>query len=706
MGIIILVLILSGIGWAEQPGNGLFHSYSSCDKNEKDWGPGYCGDPVTTIWAATAPTCDLSEFNTILANGGCGPPSAVQLLANSTHTAVILTKSSVGDLGVVSAKELFWRVEYLIGGSTPVNAAQQWGAYLTTNKTLPIAKGYDPFYDPSVSALMRFYGLGGGAFGDELLFQRTIGESIASEYVACSPASSCFVSSQDTLASNNYNTAGAVLNFTTQGNLASGCVGAVGGPGCSELAKGVTTAVPPAFSFWSQQVPWFRFQSEQYYLGLYSLAGNTAFDPIFLFEQTVAGLFHPFDIAYYVPGPGCSGQANAPCNPDTGGFFGPVIKALISIGVFMLQNIISFSTLLYTLYIAALNILGGWIGLSGVGTNLDSFLRAFVTFMGQMASIIANLGSGITVLINDISIGGIFIVGLLTSTASWLSAAVLLSGKLKQIFDLVFQYGNNMLWIFFWAAFFLYTATGEGWSGTLEFFNAVNWASSLGANFVIRMVNFGVQAIAFLKGFIPTEAGAPPPTSPVSEGGSPTGASLQSTAKPVPKMTPARGRLRTGLSRANIKKARESKAPIIGGLKIKAERPSSPSFSAALEWDPIKVVLLVGGLLLLMLWIGGGLSPFGAASATCTSTIQPTAGNTARCFQTSYDILSQITGPILLMFASIGSITFLADKFGMIGSTFSGPTTFRAVPRGHVQQRRELMKLRRRERQLRQEFRK
>src|SRR5206468_599104 len=142
-----------------------------------------------------------------------------------------------------------------------------------------------------------------------------------------------------------------VLNFTTQGNLAGGCVGTVGGPGCSEVAKGPTTAVPPTYSFWTQQIPWFRFQGEQYYLGVYSLYGNTAFHPQIFFEQTVTGTFHPFDLAYYVPGPGCSGQASGPCNPDTGGFFGPVIKFFVSGGVWILQNIIAFSTFLYTLYI-------------------------------------------------------------------------------------------------------------------------------------------------------------------------------------------------------------------------------------------------------------------------------------------------------------------------------------------------------------------
>ena len=577
---------------------------------------------------------------------------------------------------------------------------------------------------------------------------------------------SCFLNNASPSPTSGINYLRVALNFTgnTEQDFNSGASYLFFGTGGGTT---VTTRLFPDFTI-----------NQPYYLGLWK-AGDGHGAVSFLQDQTV----DPYIPGIYSWYPSSPATVNIPQPTiDTGGFFGPVIRALISIGVFILQNIINFSTFLYTLYIAALNILGSWVGLPNIGTNLDSFLRAFVQFMAQMATIIANLGSGITVLINDISFGATFIVGLLTSTASWLSAAVLLGGKLKQILDLIFIYGNNMLWIFFWSTFFLYTATGEGWSGTLEFFNAVNWASSLGANFVIRMVNFGVQAIAFLKGFIPTEAGAPPPTSPVSEGGKPSGASLQSTAKPVPAQP---SRFRAGFSRANITRARGTTAT---KFKLSAARPAAPSFSAALEWDPIKVILILGGLLLLMIWIGGGLSPFGTASASCTvngtpvsisvtaspftytnndpwregvtilggnvskvevlgggtttvifqhivlqndwtgagaslevgwsvrvtyysaptmtHSVQATAGNTAKCFQSSYDVLSQITAPILLMFASIGSITFLADKFGMIGSTFSGPATFRAVPRSHIRQRRELMKLRAREKQLRMEFRK
>jgi len=755
LGISVLAIILAGVGLYADPHNPIFHSYSSqsCPQNMRIDALGEpCTDPTTNLWKrTTGQPNNFNDFNkagNVNYRSNCNGLGAGQdcltINATASTSAVAIVSSALPDISVALSKTLAFENSFILkyggdiwpsgtGGSTGTN---QWGFFITTNNTAPThaigaSTPWLPADDPSVIMLMniwctasscRVIGPPTATWQIAAYFLRFTanGDTIHNEDKAgCTSATSCYLTLQtqdlticftppcntDTGA-DIVNTVGINLNYTgsisnaacqVAGNifLGAGCTALYGfRAGEATLCAGACGGNPTTAQ--TSIVPPNPFPSKNLYIGFFSTVANKEVDWEFEPGTTLAaGGLTGMQIAYFVPGPTTGYLPNI----DTGGFFGPVIKALISIGVFILQNIISFSTFLYTLYIQALNILGGWIGLPNIGTNLDSFLRAFVDFMAQMAGIIANLGSGITVLINNVSFGATFIVGLLTTTASWLSAAVLLGGKLKQIFDLVFMYGNNMLWIFFWSTFFLYTATGEGWSGTLEFFNAVNWASSLGANFVIRMVNFGVQAIAFIKGFIPTEAGAPPPSSPVSEGGAPAGASLQSTAKPQPRLS----RFQSGFSRGNVRRARGTVAT---RFKLSASRPTSPSFSAALEWDPIKVILLLGGLLLLMLWIGGGLSPFGAASATCTSTTALTAGNTARCFQTSYDILSQITAPILLMFASIGSITFLADKFGMIGSTFSGPATFRAVPRRHVRQRRELMRLRAREKQLRMEFKK
>jgi len=720
LGIFVLVVILAGTGMYADPNNQLFHNYQTNPQYGKP-------DPISPIWFdSLAGTVAYPPGSASQAGWKCNygslfftgsPSNIIDLATNTTTTSICISTQSI-DLSSVTGKVLEFDQSYEAGVANQNTAGtmNSFGFFLTNNDTgiLPYGKQdfgacssnvWKPTCDSNIYFSVTFsYVITGTKTLNIFVSEKTSSQSTGTIYqtdVGCGQATVILCTSMSG--------SGGIFNQNPHTFIQLNYTGSSYQTSLNRVelddAVGDTPGLATSFVFpqlnLNQHYHWGFFMSPLPASGSAPQVQVVEFFGSLQPPANGAGLVNPswnsLTVSTFTPNPP---NTQPPPYTDAGGLFGPVINALINVGVYILQNIISFSTFLYSLYIIALNFIGGFLGLGNVGTNLDSFLRAFVQFMAQMASIIANLGSGITVLVNDISFGATFIVGLLTSTASWLSAAVLLGGKLKDIFDLVFRYGNNMLWIFFWSTFFLYTATGEGWSGTLEFFNAVNWASSLGANFVIRMVNFGVQAIAFIKGFIPTEAGAPPPTSPVSEGGKPSGASLQSTAKPVPAQP---SRFKAGFSRSNIQRARGTTAT---KFKLSASRPAAPSFSAALEWDPIKVILLLGGLLLLMLWIGGGLSPFGTASATCTSTTAPTAGNTARCFQTSYDILSQITAPILLMFASIGSITFLADKFGMIGSTFSGPATFRAVPRRHVRQRRELMKLRAREKQLRMEFRK
>src|SRR5439155_26048899 len=185
---------------------------------------------------------------------------------NGTQAAVALTKLPIGDLGIVAAKQMFYRAQFRTAGLCCGGLSNQFGFYLTTNKTLPTQLGYDPRLDSSVSLLVMVQAAGGGNFNAILFAQRNIGETIASEDTGgCSPASSCFASGTININPATTNvTLGAVLNYTTQGNLNFGCIGSVGGPGCSELALGPGTSVPPTVNAWTQQIPWFRFQAEQY----------------------------------------------------------------------------------------------------------------------------------------------------------------------------------------------------------------------------------------------------------------------------------------------------------------------------------------------------------------------------------------------------------------------------------------------------------
>jgi hypothetical protein len=385
LGIVMVASIVGGTVLAQGP---LFHSHLPFIGNSFI-------DPVTTIWKVTAPDNNLGEFNTV--NVGFTTPFGqgphFQMEANGTQAAVALTKSPIGDLGIIAAKQMFYRAQYLVVGTCcGTGLSHSFGFYLTTNKTLPTQLGYDPLDDKSIGMLVTIFESSPGVFANDLFMQRNIGDTIRSENFGCSASGSCYVGTTDTIDPTvNSVTIGAVLNFTTQGNLAGGCVGTTGGPGCSELAIGPGTTVPPTVNEWNQQIPWFKFQGEQYYAGFYSLAANDAFNPSFNYEATVSGTFEPNDVAYYVPGPDCPGQANGPCNPDAGGFFGPVITALVSIGIFIFNSILAFVafiapalqtaiTFLETLVQNVLNLIGNALGFGNVGTQLFTFLNQVVTF--------------------------------------------------------------------------------------------------------------------------------------------------------------------------------------------------------------------------------------------------------------------------------------------------------------------------------------
>jgi len=95
-------------------------------------------------------------------------------------------------------------------------------------------------------------------------------------------------------------------------------------------------------------------------------------------------------------------KAQAP-NVDTGGFFGPLIKALISLGVFIFNQILGFVAFLAPAinlalqvlegFIATvLNAIGGLIGYPTAGTDLFAAINALIGFFGQAPSIFGNIG--------------------------------------------------------------------------------------------------------------------------------------------------------------------------------------------------------------------------------------------------------------------------------------------------------------------------
>src|SRR5438445_3633523 len=121
----------------------------------------------------------------------------------------------------------------------------------------------------------------------------------------------------------------------------------------------------------------------------------------------------------YIPSPTVSNPANI----DTGGWFGPIIRALIAIGVFIAQNIINFLAflagvlfpVLATVFgvlanalVGALNAIGNFFGLGNIGTSISSFFSAVGNFLvngvGAILGQISNAGNffinGVTAFVN------------------------------------------------------------------------------------------------------------------------------------------------------------------------------------------------------------------------------------------------------------------------------------------------------------------
>ncbi len=695
VGIVVLSIIIGGVVLAQGP---LFHGI---------YGPftgNLFNDPTTTIWKVTGPNSDLSEFNSLGAHYCLCTLNAIAqpgfyLQPDGAQTSIALTKSSVGDLGVIAAKQLFYRAQYTILGGTCCVIANDFGFYLTVNKTLPttanfflkqdsstvqsfslilrsdangqISKDgnvftsaspfnivtasfnlqrvgnptgnlfaevytiigvlpngtpnvlkatsnpvavsgvptgtvafqtfsftnplfvqanpsqyfivvdasqlttdannyvitylqniigtknkadftvggawtsdslhslnfevdggyYDPQYDPSVALLVRILPAGGGgtSFYNEALIQRTVGDTIKSENTpGCSPSGSCFANPSDTINPNgggNPVTLGLVLNYTTQGNLATACAGATGGPGCSELAIGPGTSVPPTVNAWTQEIPWFRIQGEQYYAGFYSLAPNSpnitnGNDLVFFnFEFTSGGgIFMPNDLAYYVPGPNCPGQSNGPCNPDTGGFFGPLIKSLVSMGIFILNIIFGFVAfilpaiqqalgVLEIVLTQVLNFLGNllWPG-SNLGTLLAGFLNAIIQLFTNtnygLPAFFANFPSYFTNFLAWLQITFPFLAPMFSIANAILGFAVSVVPTGVTIMTLglqmfLFGYGTLIL-----ASFFIYTGD-DGIGGFLTFLGTLEALSFKILNIIATLTNLGLDILVIIVSLIP-----------------------------------------------------------------------------------------------------------------------------------------------------------------------------------------------------------
>jgi hypothetical protein len=188
------------------------------------------------------------------------------------------------------------------------------------------------------------------------------------------------------------------LNFTGNNGGSSG--------GSYFLATGVgggSTLITSNF------LPQFKFESVPYYVGVWEAPNNPEVDlpTAVKTNYCVTALSEQIPcLTFYVLIPFQPTVVSVQPSIDTGGFFGPIIRALIAIGVFIVSNIISFFAYLYGLIVpilaglasiigaflvAILNAFGGIFGASSLGTQLQTLFNSILGWFTQIFGSAMNL---------------------------------------------------------------------------------------------------------------------------------------------------------------------------------------------------------------------------------------------------------------------------------------------------------------------------
>jgi len=148
-------------------------------------------------------------------------------------------------------------------------------------------------------------------------------------------------------------------------------------------------------------LPWFALTAPNYYFGLwFKNSDNTAGNPIFSIENN-AFPYH-MEMIMYTPTPSTP-SAPSP-TIDTGGFFGPIIKALVGILTRALAYLMQFLGYVWQAMQIGLDILGGFLGIGAIGTAITNAFSGVATWITQViasvfsnvANIATSVGSAIT----------------------------------------------------------------------------------------------------------------------------------------------------------------------------------------------------------------------------------------------------------------------------------------------------------------------
>jgi len=344
-------------------------------------------DPVTLVWGSGLKSGDLAGWNNVNAYydasaGGVAGLDGITLKSNSTHAGIAVSENPVGDLSLAAGKHLAMYQNWYVENATGC-CGYDLGYYLTTNSTVPLTPNYDPANDKSVFFLFKAFDAGGGNFLNALYLKRDPLSTSIQDPGGCS--GDCFIS--ETTATDITAPSGNgmfwVLNFTGNTGPISGnnqvswiCTGLLGGADSCTIGATITMLDKQT----TVNFPWFQLTGN-YYLGYWQEA-KASTQTIAFGLRTISGTAFEVtgSILLMVPSPPAS---PSPVEPkiDTGGFFGPIIKALISIGVFILASIATFLGYLADVFVTAMNAVGTFFGLGAIGTAIRDALTGTANFI-------------------------------------------------------------------------------------------------------------------------------------------------------------------------------------------------------------------------------------------------------------------------------------------------------------------------------------
>ena len=498
------------------PNNGLFHSYQKNPANP---------DPITYMYHDYSPNNNINEYDSLLSQyttitRDAHSYRAIQLNANTTHSAVAIIHTPF-DLSTLSAKEMLSVFDYSATTGNPTGTAISFGWFITTNNTVPFFPGYNPINDKSVSLVSKFVPQGANVFLNVIDIQLRQGESINAEDTgACQSVGPCFLTSiftNDPIL--HITEPNLVLNFTSGDIGGPLCNGSQGGSQCSYTFMRGT-----ANSFASvRTVPQFNFQAQQFYLGFFLTSSSVPISVAWSFESisstpvTCGAIYAVADgcnqIDLYVP----TVNSNQPPTVDTGGFFGPIIKALISIGVFILNGTLQFISFitpaltsalnfLESIVVTVLNAIGNTLGFGNLGDDLATLLNSIIAFFTNtsygLPAFILKFPSYFANFLSWLQIVFPFIGPAFTIANGILAVGV--NGIIFAINVLSFgtglvTFGYAMLLIF---AYFIFTAD-DAIGGLLTFLGTAEALAFKLLNLVALLVNLGIDIVVMIVGLIP-----------------------------------------------------------------------------------------------------------------------------------------------------------------------------------------------------------